>query len=50
MPISANSSKSLDRIPRAKPTSNPTDTAKKNYDAVRYGNHHGSISLGHIPK
>ena len=50
MPISANSSKSLDRIPRANPTSNPTDTAKKNFDAVRYGNHHGSISFGHIHK
>ena len=50
MPISANSSKSLDRIPRANPSKNPTDTAKTNYDAVRYGNNHGSISFGHIHK
>jgi len=50
MAISANSNPSLDRIPRATPTSNPTDTARKNYDTVRYGNHHGSISFGHIHK
>ena len=50
MAISANSSKSLDRIPRATPTTNPSDTAKQNYDAIRYGNHHGSISFGQIHK
>jgi hypothetical protein len=29
---------------------NPTDTAKQNYTAIRYGNDHGSISFGHIHK
>lgn len=29
---------------------NPTDTAKQNYTALRYGNDHGSISFGHIHK
>lgn len=28
----------------------PTDTAKQNYTAIRYGNDHGSISFGHIHK
>lgn len=50
MPISANSSKSLDRIPKSNPGSNPTDTAKQNYTALNYGNDHGSISFGHIHK
>lgn len=27
---------------------NPTDTAKQNYTAIRYGNDHGSLSFGHI--
>lgn len=27
---------------------NPTDTAKQNYTAIRYGNDHGSISFGSI--
>jgi hypothetical protein len=31
-----------------KPKSNPTDTAKQNYTAIRYGNDHGSISFGSI--
>ena len=30
--------------------SNPNDTAKQNYTAIRYGNDHGSISFGHIHK
>lgn len=50
MAISANKTPSLDRIPKANPGLNPTDTCKKNYDALRYGNHHGSISFGHIHK
>jgi hypothetical protein len=29
---------------------NPSDTAKQNYTAIRYGNDHGSISFGHIHK
>ena len=29
---------------------NPTDTAKQNFTAIRYGNDHGSISFGHIHK
>ena len=29
---------------------NPTDTAKQNYTAIRYGNDHGSLSFGHIHK
>ena len=29
---------------------NPTDTAKQNYTAIRYGNDHGSVSFGHIHK
>ena len=28
----------------------PTDTAKQNYTAIRYGNDHGSLSFGHIHK
>ena len=28
----------------------PTDTAKQNYTAIRYGNDHGAISFGHIHK
>jgi hypothetical protein len=31
-------------------TTNPTDTAKKNYTAISYGNDHGSVSFGHIHK
>ena len=30
--------------------SNPNDTAKQNYTAIRYGNDHGSLSFGHIHK
>ena len=30
--------------------SNPNDTAKQNYTAIRYGNDHGAISFGHIHK
>ena len=30
--------------------SNPNDTAKQNYTAIRYGNDHGSISFGTIHK
>ena len=30
--------------------SNPNDTAKQNYTAIRYGNDHGSISFGVIHK
>ena len=30
--------------------SNPNDTAKQNYTAIRYGNDHGSISFGAIHK
>ena len=30
--------------------SNPNDTAKQNYTAIRYGNDHGSISFGQIHK
>ena len=30
--------------------SNPNDTAKQNYTAIRYGNDHGSISFGDIHK
>lgn len=29
-------------------STNPKDTAKQNYTAIRYGNDHGSISFGHI--
>jgi hypothetical protein len=29
---------------------NPTDGAKQNFTAIRYGNDHGSISFGHIHK
>lgn len=29
-------------------STNPSDTAKQNYTAIRYGNDHGSISFGHI--
>lgn len=50
MPISQNSSKSIDRIPKENPGTNPTDTVKQNYDAIRYGNNHGSISFGQIDK
>jgi hypothetical protein len=39
-----------DRLPIDGPRPNPTDTAKKNYTAVRYGNDHGSVSFGHIHK
>jgi hypothetical protein len=39
-----------DRIPKDTPQTNPTDTAKQNYTALRYGNDHGSISFGHIHK
>ena len=31
-----------------KASTNPSDTAKQNYTAIRYGNDHGSISFGHI--
>jgi len=31
-------------------SNNPTDTAKENYTALRYGNDKGSISFGHIHK
>ena len=31
-----------------KQKSNPTDTAKQNYTAIRYGNDHGGISFGSI--
>jgi len=48
MPTSRNSVN--DRLPIDGPRPNPTDTAKKNYTAVRYGNDHGSISFGHIHK
>ena len=30
--------------------SNPNDTAKQNYTAIRYGNDHGSIAFGAIHK
>ena len=30
--------------------SNPNDTAKQNYTAIRYGNDHGSIAFGQIHK
>jgi len=50
MSISANSSKSLDRIPKADAGTNPTDTAKQNYTGQRFGNNHGSINFGHIHK
>ena len=30
--------------------SNPNDTAKQNYTAIRYGNDHGSIAFGEIHK
>jgi len=50
MAISANSSDSLDRIRKSNSSENPKDTAKSNYDAIRYGNRHGSISFGHIHK
>ena len=30
------------------PSTNPSDTSKQNYTAIRYGNDHGSISFGHI--
>ena len=39
-----------DRLPNNGQTSNPTDTAKQNYTAIRYGNDQGSISFGHIHK
>ena len=29
---------------------NPSDTAKNNYTAIRYGNDHGSMCLGHVHK
>ena len=29
---------------------NPSDTAKNNYTAIRYGNDHGSLSCGHVHK
>ena len=29
---------------------NPSDTAKNNYTAIRYGNDHGSVCLGHVHK
>ena len=29
---------------------NPTDTAKNNYTAIRYGNDHGSLNCGHVHK
>jgi hypothetical protein len=48
MPTSRNSVN--DRLPKDTPTANPTDTAKKNYTAITYGNDHGSISFGHIHK
>jgi hypothetical protein len=48
MPTSRNSVN--DRLPKDIPTANPTDTAKKNYTAITYGNDHGSISFGHIHK
>lgn len=50
MSISANSSESLDRIPKNNPGTNPKDTAKQNYNALRYGNDKGSINFGHIHK
>jgi len=31
-----------------KPKSNPTDTVKQNYTAIRYGNDHGGIAFGSI--
>lgn len=39
-----------DRLPGKQSSNNPSDTAKQNYTAVRYGNDHGSISFGHIHK
>jgi hypothetical protein len=38
----------VDRTGGEAQSSNPTDTAKQNYTAIRYGNDHGSISFGHI--
>ena len=29
---------------------NPSDTAKNNYTAIRYGNDHGSLNCGHVHK
>lgn len=38
-----------DRLPDSTGNSpNPSDTAKQNYTAIRYGNDHGSLSFGHI--
>jgi hypothetical protein len=48
MPTSRNSVN--DRLPITGSKSNPTDTAKKNYTAITYGNDHGSVSFGHIHK
>lgn len=39
-----------DRLLSGDQTSNPNDTAKQNYTAIRYGNDHGSICFGHIHK
>jgi hypothetical protein len=58
MAIARNSANDrLSRDPQAKggfdprfDNKNPTDTAKQNYTALRYGNDHGSISFGHIHK
>jgi hypothetical protein len=47
MPVAKNTKG--DRLPDSNTnTSNPNDTAKQNYTAIRYGNDHGSLSFGHI--
>ena len=38
----------VDRTGGETQSTNPSDTAKQNYTAIRYGNDHGSISFGHI--
>ena len=48
MPTSRNSVN--DRLPKGGGSKNPTDTAKQNYTALRYGNDHGSIGFGLIHK
>ena len=48
MSTSANN-QSLDRASSSQ-SSNPTETAKKNYTAVKYGNDKGTLRFGHIHK
>lgn len=39
-----------DRLSGKENSTNPSDTSKQNYTAIRYGNDHGSITFGHIHK